>query len=361
MKIVEVPGINYGGRKILSNVVLCSDGSIFWEPTLFLFHKANNGSKPKSVSSYAQDLIAFLRVVEESRGELNWKNVSDPQMTAYIHSYLQNDKKLKLSTVIRNITTLKSFYYWAWKVRLLERPSCFTFGYDENIPKGDPVSLATSYVSREEFIEIIGSLSSDDSFLIERDELVLEFGYYTGVRANEIVDPRNFETSELRKRVCEARRSNQLSLDIQIVGKGEKLRTIVIPPELFESLEKYLLRRRKKIIDGPLICNEYGASLNRQHASQVFTKATNNANDEVKSRLSVLGYHALRHTYATDLVTWCYENNRDPWQIVQERMGHEDKKTTLGYVSWEAYLNNRLDVLKKLSLGKNKTVFKEYE
>jgi integrase len=351
---VAVEDINYGGRRIASSALLNSDGSIFWEPTLFLLHRVQNGLKPSSAESYAQDLVTYLNVVDTSSGDLNWKDVTDQQMTAYIQTYLQGNRKAKQKSITRHIATLQSLYNWAWDVKMLDQPPAFTFGFDHQIPKSQgkqSVSLKTNYIHEKEFEELIGSVNQSSSFLLERDELVLAFGYYSGLRAQEVTDLRNFNTLALRKRIFEAKDRNEMSLDIEIIGKGDKLRTIVIPPELFQLLEKYILGRRKKILDGPLICKEKGLALNRQHASSVFSKARDKCKDEVRVRLSLLRYHSLRHTYATNLVTWCYQNNRDPWQLVPERMGHEDKETTLGYVTWEAYLNNRVDIVDKLSMG----------
>jgi len=94
-----------------------------------------------------------------------------------------------------------------------------------------------------------------------------------------------------------------------------------------------------------------GMPLNRQHASTVFRNAKSTCSDLIKNRLKDKSYHCLRHTFATNLVTYCYETNRDPWLLVPERMGHTDRSTTLQYIAWEAYINNRIDLVISLSLG----------
>ena len=66
---LQVPDIYYGGRKITSSAILHSDGSIFWEPTLFLVQRANKGLSAGSIESYAQDLVAFLNVVGITDGK----------------------------------------------------------------------------------------------------------------------------------------------------------------------------------------------------------------------------------------------------------------------------------------------------
>ena len=59
-------------------------------------------------------------------------------------------------------------------------------------------------------------------------------------------------------------------------------------------------------------------------------------------------YHSLRHTYATNLATWCSENGYDWRAHVPSRLGHSKWETSQIYVEVEALMNNRIDVLNKL-------------
>ncbi|MNP04715.1 Phage integrase family protein [compost metagenome] len=62
-----------------------------------------------------------------------------------------------------------------------------------------------------------------------------------------------------------------------------------------------------------------------------------------------LTFHALRHTYATNLVDFCYKHGYDPWQYVPEQMGHEDEATTKDYVVFDGKLHRREKIRKALN------------
>lgn len=349
---VLVTNIQFGGRKLSSIAFLKSDtGDIFWEPTLFLLSRAQKGLSPATLDANAQDLTSFLNVVLTSSGNIDWKNISDEQMTAYIQKYLFEKKGLAEKSITRHIDTLKSYYEWAYRIQLIDRPKMFSWGYDSGIARDTNIDIGSKFIPKEDFDELQASLNTSNSYIIERDELILSFGYFTGTRAAEVVDPRNLNIVMLRRKINEASQQNRITIDVKIFGKGEKPRTIVIPPELFEALKKFVFGRRGEIGDGPLFCDMSGMPLNRQHASTVFRNAKSTCSDLIKNRLKDKSYHCLRHTFATNLVTYCYETNRDPWLLVPERMGHTDRSTTLQYIAWEAYINNRIDLVKSLSLG----------
>ena len=61
-------------------------------------------------------------------------------------------------------------------------------------------------------------------------------------------------------------------------------------------------------------------------------------------------YHILRKCFATERVSFCYEIGLDPRVFVPQWMGHEEFKTSEIYIFFDALLNNRVRVLKDLSL-----------
>lgn len=48
-------------------------------------------------------------------------------------------------------------------------------------------------------------------------------------------------------------------------------------------------------------------------------------------------FHCLRHSYATNLASWCYDNDKT-YQLVQDRLGHSDFSTTKIYIHFSALL-----------------------
>ena len=64
-------------------------------------------------------------------------------------------------------------------------------------------------------------------------------GYYAGLRAREIIDPRNLDTTVLEAKL-NARSTLNAAIEIEIIGKGEKLRTVPCPPRLVSSISKFI-------------------------------------------------------------------------------------------------------------------------
>jgi len=175
--------------------------------------------------------------------------------------------------------------------------------------------------------------------------LILELGYRLGLRTAEVTDPRNLNTMQLRKSI--AKSSFGSAIPIGIYGKGNKYREVVIPPSLLEKFDHFIIGRRKKLVDGPLICTKNGSPLGPGFASKVFAKCRTEIGDKAWAHRS---FHALRKSFATNLVGWCYNKGLDPWVLVPDRLGHDSVETTKIYIFFDAVLNSRHDVIKRLSL-----------
>ena len=202
-------------------------------------------------------------------------------------------------------------------------------------------NLIEKYISDKKYIKLIQAVESKSDYIQERNELVLHIGYHIGLRAAEVVDPRNLLISKL------INTDNGIANTIEIWGKSKNSRRVTIPFPLKEKIKLFITGRRKNITGDLLICSEYRDSLNRSFASKLFTKTVSNSGDEYFDQRS---YHSLRHTFATNLVVSCYERGHDPWTVVPEQMGHEDVNTTFKYIYFEAVHNKRHSLLKKLAV-----------
>jgi integrase len=196
---------------------------------------------------------------------------------------------------------------------------------------------------------------------------VLKLGYHCGLRTSEVTNPRNFDTFKIRQAIEEAESKGEFSICLEIFGKGKKLRYVDFNPIITRDIKSFLEGRRSKIIDGPLICKDNGKPLSSSHATRVFKtardisivkirKVINNtrsaANEYTVSLQSVkrLVFHSLRHTYATNLVRYCYKMKIDPWVYVRDQMGHERKETTEAYIVFEANIHSRDKIRESFSL-----------
>jgi site-specific recombinase XerD len=348
MSIVDTSNIKYAGGTYNSVVILDSNERLRIAPSLFLAEQSISGSSINTIKNYGYRLNSFLDVLDYSK--LNWKTIGQLQIDTYLNSYLREKISLTESSLLGHVAALTAFYEFAWDHGFLSEPMIFRYRIIESgVAKKpelkqskDHYRLLEKYIPKDKFNELLESIDNKSDYIQERNELIFHFGYYMGLRAGEIVDSRNLRIHKLWNN------ENSTVFDkISIVGKGEKPRSVNIPFILKEKIKNFIIGRRKKISGDLLICSKEGDPLNRAHASKLFFEA---AKLTIGSFYLTRSFHCLRHSFATNLVISCYERGHDPWVVVPEQMGHSDYTTTFDYIFFEAVLNTRHSILKKLSV-----------
>ncbi|MDP2708759.1 MAG: tyrosine-type recombinase/integrase [bacterium] len=171
-----------------------------------------------------------------------------------------------------------------------------------------------------------------------RDRAILECLFSTGLRVAELVSL-NLEQLKVG--------ADPKDLEISVVGKGNKIRTVYFSGRAISWLKKYLDRRAD--FDEALFINyKRGASL--KSASRRLT--TKSIEDIVKKYIKITGLpimatpHTIRHSYATDLLTQGVD-----LRVVQEFLGHKNIVTTQIYTH---VTNNQLKNIHKKFHGGNR-------
>jgi len=151
-----------------------------------------------------------------------------------------------------------------------------------------------------------------------RDRAILEVLFSTGLRVAELVSL-NRDQFKLKE--------TTRGLEISIIGKGEKIRTIYFSERAVNWLKKYLAKRDD--LDEALFVN-YKRGAAKKGASRRLT--TKSIGDIVKKYIKISGLpvmatpHTIRHSYATDLLTQGVD-----LRLVQEFLGHKNIVTTQIY------------------------------
>jgi site-specific recombinase XerD len=377
MKIFRVEHIRWSGGLIRSYVILKSakieNDSIVIPPSLHLLNLAKRGISDNSIKAASNDLKLFFQTLE--RFNVSWDQITDSQMSGYLENILQSEHRLSQTSIERHISTLRRFYDDAENNGLLKSCNHFTFYYHEQEPIKDQnqgkastkLYLRQQYLSRRLFEIVLGHTKSSEGFIRERDEIVLLLGYHCGLRTSEITTLGNFQTEKLHKLLYCAEENNELTITVPILGKGSKLRHVLIEPFTTKKIRAFLIGARSKLASGYLICSTRGRPLSESHATRVFKNARDIALLDLRKEINnsektspkqytlsfaavqTLVFHSLRHTYSTNLVTYCYENGIDPFQYLPEQMGHEDQDTTKKYVIFEANMYNRDAIRKHLN------------
>ncbi|MDI3496506.1 MAG: integrase/recombinase XerD [Patescibacteria group bacterium] len=151
-----------------------------------------------------------------------------------------------------------------------------------------------------------------------RDRALLETLFSTGLRVAEL--------AALNRDQIKIKADTQY-LEIAVVGKGEKIRTVYFSQRAIRALSAYLNKRHD--LDEALFIN-YKRGAEKSDASRRLT--VKSIEDIVKKYVIIAGLpvmatpHTLRHSFATDLL-----NSGVDLRTVQEFLGHSNIATTQIY------------------------------
>lgn len=169
-----------------------------------------------------------------------------------------------------------------------------------------------------------------------RDRAILETLFSTGLRVAELI---NLNREQLKIK------DSDKDLEIVVVGKGEKVRSVYFSERAINWLRQYLHKRTD--IDEALFIN-YRPGIEKTSKPRRLTAKS--IEDIVKKYVKIAGLpimatpHTIRHSFATDLLA-----NGVDLRLVQEFLGHRNIATTQIYTH---VTNKQLrDVHKKLHGG----------
>ena len=254
------------------------------------------GLSKNTIKSYESDLKEFFAWCHNIHKKLPSKLTSS-SINIYL-GYLFN-KNIKSSSVNRKLSTLKAFYIFLYKQKLiLKIPT-------EDIETPKIQKKLPSTLSENE-VEKLLKAPKDKSIIELRDKAMLEMLYATGMRISELVNLKEVNVDKNRQVV-------------KVLGKGSKERLIPFGDEALDSLQKYLHKRNSRNIY--IFLNNRDNKLSRVGFWQrvkIYLKRVH-----LKSDITP---HTLRHAFATHLL-----NRGADLRSVQLLLGHSDLSTTQIY------------------------------
>ena len=268
----------------------------------FLKYLKNEKNYSKyTIINYGKDLKLFEKFLEEEK-------ISDIKKIDYkiIRQYLSflYDFDYENKTIARNLSTIRSFFKYLMK---------------ENIIKNNPMTLIENPKLDKKLPKVLNSIEVDDILNIpdnetplgQRDSLILELIYSTGIRVGELVNIKIQDIDFNDKKII-------------ITGKGNKERIVLFGNVLLKKLNLYLNDGRKKLIKNSidyLVLNSQGNKITSRGVELIIDKILKKGGITYK-----ISPHTLRHTFATHML-----NNGADLKTVQELLGHESLSTTQIY------------------------------
>lgn len=152
----------------------------------------------------------------------------------------------------------------------------------------------------------------DNCFNI-RDQAMIMFLATTGLRFNEMINITLHQFSNM---------TGESGREIEIVGKGNKRRTIYINDDTKDLVDKYLLIRGEQ--EGPLFITNRNDKVKNNNFNLMLKQVAKKAGIPFWQDISA---HWLRVAFATTKA-----NNGIPLHVIQYSLGHSNIKTTMGYI-----------------------------
>ena len=261
-----------------------------------------------TIVAYNSDLNQFTSYVLLEYEIENILEVNHHIIRSWIAFLL--DSGVTSRSVNRKITAIKSFYKFLIQEELLEENPTRKILSPKSSNKL-PVFLEESKME-----ELFDKINFQDILHGERDKLILDVFYMTGIRLTELI---NLNIADV----------NLENSSIKVVGKRNKERIIPISSNLLIDLKKFV----KKTSNSKLLftCDK---------EKKLTPKKVYNIVHKYLSEISSVNKkspHVLRHTFATHML-----NNGADINVIKEILGHSNLRAT------QVYTHNTIDRLKSI-------------
>lgn len=343
----EIFKFSIGGRETYT-IRNSQNNLIELDAAIYLFQCSHGigGSKSRdsihSVKQKAIHIAQFLNFSKKRR--IIVSNVDDWIASEFIEEIHGNNKRLTQETAASN---LELYFNYLVSSKVCEYIPNFRAGV--GAPKDVGLVMSVNYYPREVFNELLKWVPGSSPKVFKRNQLILRCGYEIGFRASESAGgDYGFFTRETVSILKRKYKSNQKIL-MSIQGKRNKVREIEVPNFLAKDIIEFFYKYCKNFV----FETREGGIPNAQFASQIFSKSVKNmlANSSEENLVEELRYlspryHALRHSYACNLLWQSLERGEDAITMVRARLGHSEDKTTEIYLGFANWLHDKLRVKK---------------
>ena len=260
-------------------------------------------ASPRTVSSYSRDLERYRRYAEECLAEPFNPSEGDLDLVrGWLSSSL--DAGVKASSVGKYLSSVKSFYRYLLKLGIIRRSPIQQL----RPPKADkPLPV---YVPTEELNRLIDEPQEQtEDWQAVRDRLILAMLYECGLRRSELAGLADSDVDTRQRQ-------------LKVLGKGRKERIVPFGEQLAEAIEHWRRERTQIFGHSPhFLLSSRGKPLSDGAIYRVVHAALHDV-----PKLTRRGAHALRHSFATDML-----NAGGDLMLLRELMGHNSVSTTVRY------------------------------
>lgn len=170
---------------------------------------------------------------------------------------------------------------------------------------------------------LLDEVEFGDDFIGQRNKLIIEMFYFTGMRLSELINLHNIDI-------------DVKNLTIKVIGKGNKERIIPIAKEFSKSVEDFFYLKQNNSI----AVQKTDYFFNNIKGQKLYPKAVYRV---IKSYLCLItsldkkSPHVIRHTFATHML-----NHGADLNAIKELLGHANLSAT------QVYTHNTFEKLKRI-------------
>lgn len=260
------------------------------------------GLSKNTIVSYGRDLNAYLKFLDSIAKKTISSSSREDIREFMLH---EKDKGLSVNSIARNLASLRMFYRFLTRERLIKTD---VSSYIDTPKLWKKIPDVLNFDEVEKLIES-PDLNTPQGI---RDRAILEVMYATGMRVSEVS---NLKRSDVNMEVG----------FLRCLGKGRKERIIPLGKKAILAIERYVEKVRpqqaKRGEVQELFLNRSGKKISRISLWKLIKQYAK------KSRIKKeIKPHILRHSFATHLL----ERGAD-LRSVQEMLGHANISTTQIY------------------------------
>lgn len=264
-----------------------------------------------TVTSYKNDIAQFISFINPQNEDSSPEDVNYQQIRTWVSVLIKN--KIAARSINRKLSALKSFF------KFLQRQQIIDINPMSKISGPKTPKRLPSFIDEYQMENLFTAVKFDEGFSGQRDKLILDLLYQTGIRRSELTHLKELDT-------------DLFNATIKVLGKRNKERIIPISLALKRNLEAYLEVKKELNLSNPmLLVSEKGHTLSDQAVYKTVKKYLSQITTIQKK-----SPHVLRHTFATHLL-----NNGADINAVKDLLGHANLSAT------QIYTHNTIDKLKK--------------
>lgn len=267
-----------------------------------------------TIKSYLSDINSFERYLYEFHSAIELKFVNYSLIRSWIVYLVEN--KNSNSSVNRKISSLKSFYKFLLKIKVINQNPLLKH---KSLKTSKKVQIP---FSEKELNEVFEFNNFENDFEGVRNRLIIELFYTTGIRRAELIDLKE-NNIDLSNKV------------VKVLGKRNKERLIPLLNCTVDLIKLYLDKKKGGSFNEStdvLILSKKGNKVSESFVYRLINDYFSNVSQKVKK-----SPHVLRHSFATHLL-----NNGADLNSVKELLGHSSLSST------QIYTHSSLSELQKV-------------